>query len=43
MDAVLAHLALPGNQIPPVSSLEIHANTIRVVGLGQEEYVIEAR
>lgn len=42
VDAVLAHLALPGNQIPPVSSLEIHANTIRVVGLGQEEYVIEA-
>jgi 8-oxo-dGTP pyrophosphatase MutT (NUDIX family) len=42
VDAVLAHLALPGNQIPPVSSLEIHADTIRVLGLGQEEYVIEA-
>jgi 8-oxo-dGTP pyrophosphatase MutT (NUDIX family) len=42
VDAVLAHLALPGNQIPPVSSLEIHADAIRVLGLGQEEYVIEA-
>jgi ADP-ribose pyrophosphatase YjhB (NUDIX family) len=42
VDAVLAHLALPGNQIPPVSSLEIHSDAIRVLGLGQEEYVIEA-
>ena len=39
---VLAHLGLPGNQIPPVSSLDIHAGAIRVMGLGQEEYVIEA-
>ena len=42
VNAVLAHLALPGNQIPPVSSLEIQANAIHVLGLGQEEYVIEA-
>jgi 8-oxo-dGTP pyrophosphatase MutT (NUDIX family) len=42
VDAVLAHLALSGNQIPPISSLEIHADAIRVLGLGQEEYVIEA-
>lgn len=42
VDAVLAHLALPGHQIPPVSSLEIHSDAIRVLGLGQEEYVIEA-
>ena len=40
--AVLAHLALPGNQIPPVSSLEIQSDEIRVLGLGQEEYEIEA-
>jgi ADP-ribose pyrophosphatase YjhB (NUDIX family) len=43
VDAVLAHLALPGNRIPPVNSLEIHADAIHVMGLGQEEYVIEAR
>jgi len=42
VDAVLAHLALPGNRIPPVSSLEIHSDAIRVMGLNQEEYVIEA-
>jgi 8-oxo-dGTP diphosphatase len=42
VDAILARLALPGNQIPTVSSLEIHSDFIRVVGLGLEEYVIEA-
>ena len=42
VDAVLAHFALPGNQIPAVSSLEVHADSIRVLGWGLEEYVIEA-
>jgi len=42
VDAVLAHLALPGNQIPAVNSLEIHSDSIHVVGLALEEYVIEA-
>jgi hypothetical protein len=42
VDAVLAHLALPGNQIPKVNSLEIHPDAIRVLGLAMEEYVIEA-
>jgi len=42
VEAVLAHLALPGNRIPPVNSLEIQPDAIHVTGLGQEEYVIEA-
>jgi hypothetical protein len=40
---VLSHLALPGDQIPPVSSLEIHPHSLKVVGLDSEEYVIEAK
>lgn len=39
---VLTHLALPGDRIPPVSSLEIHSHSLKVVGLDSEEYVIEA-
>lgn len=39
---VLTHLALPGDHIPPVSSLSIHSHSLTVVGLDSEEYVIEA-
>jgi hypothetical protein len=40
--AVLATLALPADRIPPLSSLEIHPDSIRVLGLDQEEYLIQA-
>jgi 8-oxo-dGTP pyrophosphatase MutT (NUDIX family) len=40
---LLAHLAVPGDQIPPVSSLEIHSHSLTVVGLDSEQYVIEAK
>jgi 8-oxo-dGTP pyrophosphatase MutT (NUDIX family) len=40
--AVLARLALPGDRIPAVNSLEILPDSLRVVGLGLEEYVIRA-
>jgi hypothetical protein len=40
--AVLARLALPAGRIPPLSSLEILPSSIRVLGLDQEEYLIQA-
>jgi 8-oxo-dGTP pyrophosphatase MutT (NUDIX family) len=40
---VLSHLAVPDDKIPPVSSLEIHPHSLKVVGLDSEEYVIEAK
>lgn len=40
--AVLDHCARPGSRIPPVSVLEVRADSIRMVGLGLEEYRIEA-
>jgi 8-oxo-dGTP pyrophosphatase MutT (NUDIX family) len=42
IQAVLARLALPGDRIPPLSSLEIQPGSLRVVGLDFEEYLIKA-
>jgi 8-oxo-dGTP pyrophosphatase MutT (NUDIX family) len=40
--AVLHRFSLPGGQIPPLSALEVREESIRVVGLGMDEYVIQA-
>jgi 8-oxo-dGTP pyrophosphatase MutT (NUDIX family) len=40
--AVLERFALPGTQIPKLSMLEVRHDSIRVVGLAREEYLIEA-
>jgi len=40
---VLERFSLPGNQIPAVSLLEVGDHSIRIVGLAQEEYLIEAQ
>jgi len=37
---VLERFSLPGRQIPPMSVLEVRPESIRVVGLAQEEYLI---
>jgi 8-oxo-dGTP pyrophosphatase MutT (NUDIX family) len=40
--AVLARFSMPENQIPAFTSIEILSDSIRVMGLDREEYVIEA-
>jgi 8-oxo-dGTP pyrophosphatase MutT (NUDIX family) len=40
---VLERFSFPGNQIPAVSLLEVRDSSIRVVGIAQEEYLIEVR
>jgi len=40
--AVLDRFAFPDSLIPPVNALEVRPDSIRIVGLGLEEYFIEA-
>jgi 8-oxo-dGTP diphosphatase len=42
VETVLNHFSFPEMLIPPVSALEVRPDSIRVVGLGLEEYLIEA-
>ena len=42
VETVLGHFSFPASQIPAVNALEVRPNSIRVVGLGLEEYFIEA-
>jgi hypothetical protein len=37
---VLAHASAPALHIPPVNSLEVRPELVRVLGLAFEEYVI---
>jgi hypothetical protein len=37
---VLERFSLPARQIPPLSVLEVRPESIRIVGLAQEEYLI---
>jgi len=40
--AVLDHFAGPHSQIPPVHVLEVRSTEVRIIGLAQEEYLIQA-
>jgi len=42
VQTVLDHFAFPEGVIPPVNALEVRPDLIRVIGLGLEEYRIEA-
>ena len=42
VEIVRAHFSFPEELIPPVNVLEVHPDSIRIVGIGLEEYFIEA-
>jgi len=42
VNTVLDHFSFPERLVPPVNALEVRPDLIRVVGLGLEEYLIEA-
>ena len=42
VERVLGHFSFPQMQIPPLNALEVRPDSIRVIGLGLEEYFIEA-